>query len=93
MAALRVGIIGYGYWGPNLTRNFYELPEAELVAIADSNQERLKQAQIKYTHVVVKHDYHELFDLNLDAVVVATPPASHYRITKECLEHILLFMK
>jgi len=89
MTALRVGIIGYGYWGPNLTRNFYELPSAELVAIADLNEERLKQAQLKYPHVVIKRDYHELFDLNLDAVVVSTPPASHFQIAKDCLEHNL----
>jgi predicted dehydrogenase len=89
MTALRVGIIGYGYWGPNLTRNFYELPSVELVAIADLNEERLKQAQLKYPHVIVRNDYHELFDLNLDAVVVSTPPASHYQVTKDCLEHNL----
>ena len=89
MTALRVGIIGYGYWGPNLTRNFYELPSVELVAIADLNEERLKQAQLKYPHVIAKHDYCELFDLNLDAVVISTPPASHYRIAKDCLEHNL----
>ncbi|CAG0942284.1 myo-inositol 2-dehydrogenase / D-chiro-inositol 1-dehydrogenase [Candidatus Brocadiaceae bacterium] len=89
MTALRVGIIGYGYWGPNLTRNFYELPSVELVAIADLSKERLKQAQLKYPHVVAKHDYRELFDLNLDAVVVSTPPVSHFQIAKDCLEHNL----
>jgi predicted dehydrogenase len=89
MTALRVGVIGYGYWGPNLARNFYELPSADLVAVADLNQERLKQVQLKYPHVIAKHDYRELFDLNLDAVIVSTPPASHYKITKECLEHNL----
>ena len=89
MANIRVGIIGYGYWGPNLTRNFYELPSADLVAIADLNEERLKQSASKYPQVVAKLDYRELFDLDLDAVVVATPPATHYRIAKDCLEHNL----
>jgi predicted dehydrogenase len=89
MNAVRVGIIGYGYWGPNLTRNFYELPSAELVAIADLNDERLKQAASKYTQIIVAHNYQELFDLGLDAVVVATPPATHYRVAKDCLEHNL----
>ena len=82
MDTVKVGIIGYGYWGPNLTRNFYELPSADLVAIADLNEERLKQATSKYPQVIAKHDYQELFDLGLDAVVVSTPPATHYRIAK-----------
>jgi predicted dehydrogenase len=86
---VKVGMIGYGYWGPNLTRNFYELPSANLVAVADLNEERLKQAASKYPQIIVKHDYRELFDLGLDAVVVATPPATHYRIAKDCLEHNL----
>jgi predicted dehydrogenase len=89
MSATKVGIIGYGYWGPNLVRNFYELPSAELVAIADMKEERLKQAALKYPHIITKCDYQELFDLDLDAVVVATPPATHYQIAKDCLEHDL----
>jgi predicted dehydrogenase len=89
MNTVKVGIIGYGYWGPNLTRNFYELPSAELVAIADSSEERLKQAVSKYPHVIAKHSYQELFDLGLDAVVIATPPVTHHQITKDCLEHNL----
>ena len=89
MSVTKVGIIGYGYWGPNLTRNFYEIPSADLVAIADLNEERLKQATLKYPQIISKHDHQELFNLDLDAVVVATPPATHYRIAKECLEHDL----
>jgi predicted dehydrogenase len=89
VSEVKVGIIGYGYWGPNLTRNFYEIPSASLVAIADSSDDRLKQAASKYPHVIVKHDYRELFELGLDAVVVATPPLTHHRIAKDCLEHNL----
>jgi predicted dehydrogenase len=89
MVITRVGIIGYGYWGPNLTRNFYELQSVNLVAIADLNEGRLKQAIGKYSHIIAKHEYQELFDLDLDAVVVATPPVTHYKIAKECLEHNL----
>jgi len=89
MAQTKIGIIGYGYWGPNLARNFSELPSADLIAIADLSKERLKQAQLKYPHVIAKHEYQELFDLGLDAVVVSTPPATHYRVAKDCLEHNL----
>jgi predicted dehydrogenase len=89
MDPLRVGIIGYGYWGPNLTRNFSELPSSDLIAIADMKEERLNQAQSRYPQIVVKKDYRDLFNMGLDAIVVSTPPATHYSIAKECLEHNL----
>jgi len=87
MDAIRVGVIGYGYWGPNLTRNFYEIPGSNLVALADLSEERLRQAQARYPNLVLKQNYKELFDLDLHAVVIATPPATHYAIAKDCLEH------
>ena len=78
MVQTKVGIIGYGYWGPNLARNFSELPSSDLITIADLSEGRLKQAQLKYPQIIAKHNYQELFDLGLDAVVVSTPPATHY---------------
>jgi predicted dehydrogenase len=89
MDMMKVGIIGYGYWGPNLTRNFYELPSSDLVAVADLKEERLKQAQSKYPQIIVTREYRDLFTLGLDAVVVSTPPVTHYSIAKDCLEHNL----
>jgi len=59
------------------------------VAVADLNDERLKQATAKYPQILAKHSYQELFELNLDAVVVATPPATHFKVAKDCLEHNL----
>src|SRR5512141_2485128 len=89
MDTLRVGVIGYGYWGPNLTRNFYELPSADLVAIADLREERRKEALSRFPHLITAQDYHDLFDLGLDAIVISTPPATHHPIARECLEHNL----
>lgn len=87
MNSVKIGVIGYGYWGPNLTRNFVELPQSELVAVADMKQERLQQVKRLYPQVQTVRDYRELFAMGLDAVVVATPPATHYAIAKDCLEH------
>lgn len=87
MSAIRVGVIGYGYWGPNLTRNFYELPASELVVIADQKEDQLKRAQSRYSGINVTTDYKELFKMGLDAVVISTPPKTHYHIAKDCLEH------
>lgn len=87
MNRLKVGIIGYGYWGPNLTRNFFDLPSSELVAISDVKQERLQRARSLYPGVNLTEDYTELFEMGLDAVVISTPPALHYPIARNCLEH------
>jgi predicted dehydrogenase len=87
MDTLKVGIVGYGYWGPNLTRNFAELPSSEVIAIADMKEEQLKRAQAKYPDVILTKNYQDFFNLNLDAVVISTPPATHHNIARECLEH------
>ncbi len=89
MCRIKVGVIGYGYWGPNLTRNFYELPASQLVAIADLKKEQLERAKSKYPGVVLTTDYQELFTMGLDAVVISTPPKTHFKIAKECLSHDL----
>lgn len=85
MNTLKIGVIGYGYWGPNLTRNIFSLPSAKLVAVADLKEENLKRAQSLYSQACMTKDYRELFNLGLDAVVVATPPITHYAIAKDCL--------
>lgn len=85
---IRVGVIGCGYWGPNLIRNFVEIPDAELSAIADLDQERLESIKKRYPQIpIATQDFTELFQLELDAVVIATPPQTHFYIAKQCLEH------
>jgi predicted dehydrogenase len=89
MNKVRLGVIGYGYWGPNLVRNFIEIPNAELVAVADLREERLKLVPNGNHEILKTTNHKELFDLNLDAVVIATPPATHHQLAKEALEHRL----
>jgi predicted dehydrogenase len=84
---VKVGIVGCGYWGPNLIRNFVELPSSNVVAVADLRAERLTHISNCYPQIQCTTDYRELFDRELDAVVVATPPATHYSVARECLEH------
>lgn len=93
MQSVRVGAVGYGYWGPNLIRNFVELPESELCAVADMDQKRLEQVSKRYPGIQTTRNYRDLLDGSLDAVVVATPPHTHAAIVSECLQqglHVLV---
>jgi predicted dehydrogenase len=90
---LRVGVIGCGYWGPQLIRNFSEMPEAELAAVADSSPDRLQYVRQRYPGVPVYADYRQLRASDLDAVVVATPIETHFAIAREALragKHVLV---
>lgn len=85
--ASRIGVVGAGYWGPNLIRNFSELPEAELVAVADLRQDRLAHIARRYPGVITTPQYQDFFEMGLDAVVVATSPPTHHPIAMDCLNH------
>lgn len=85
---VRIGLIGYGYWGPNLARNFHQLPEAWLTACADADPTRLAEAGRLYPFTQTAADYRELLENeHLDAIVVATPARSHYEIALAALQH------
>lgn len=94
MSRLRIGAIGSGYWGPNLIRNFIELPTTDMTAVADLNAGRLTEMRQRYPQIShLTQDYRGLFDLGLDGVVVSTPPETHFSIVKDCLEnglHVLV---
>ncbi len=89
MDSINVGIIGCGYWGPNLIRNFIELPTSNVVAVADLSEERLAHIKSRYPQVEITKNYRDFFAMPLDAAVVATPPATHFRIARDCLQHNL----
>jgi predicted dehydrogenase len=85
---IRVAVIGYGYWGPNLVRNFQEVENARIVACCDLSADRLAQAKAKYPSLEVTTDYDAmLIDPTVDAVAIATPVATHYAFARRALEH------
>lgn len=92
MDKLRIGVVGCGYWGPNLIRNFTQIQGSKMVAVADLRDERLKSIKNMNNGIQLTHDYHELFEMNLDGLVIATPPKTHYKIAHEALEHGLNVM-
>ncbi len=91
---MNIGIIGCGYWGPNLIRNFDALPSASLVYICDIDEGKLKTMKSNYPYVKTTTDYNEvLSEPTIDAIVVATPVFKHYEIARKALlnnKHVLI---
>ena len=84
---LGVALVGYGYWGPNLLRNYMEMPEADVKWVCDARPQALKKAQTRYASVPVTTDYAEvLADPGVGAVLIATHISTHHAIAKAALE-------
>ncbi len=94
MTHTTIGIIGCGYWGPNLLRNFAESETAELRWICDVDASRLAAIGRRYPGARTTIDFHDLVtDPTLDAIVVATPVATHFALARESLlagKHVLV---
>lgn len=83
---VRIGLVGLGYWGPNLARVFNELSDAELVICCDLEETNLEKVAYLYPKIETTHDVKILFeDGSLDAIVVATSAATHYELAKKAL--------
>src|SRR5580658_4502016 len=83
---IKVGVVGCGYWGPNLVRNFRSLPDCNLKAMCDISKERLKHLTALYPDVQGETSYdHMLKSLGVDAVVVATSVKMHFPMAKAAL--------
>jgi predicted dehydrogenase len=90
MSRIKIGAIGSGYWGPNLIRNFIEMPDTKVAGVADLDPARLAAVRTRFPQIgTLTTDYRDLFDMGLDAVVVSTPPETHAAIVADCLEHDL----
>jgi predicted dehydrogenase len=87
MTPVRVAVVGLGYWGPQLVRNLYESPHAELVTVCDARPEALAQIGRRYPGVGQTTDFAAvLADADVEAVVVATPISTHYSLARASLE-------
>lgn len=91
---INVGVIGYGYWGPNMVRNFYANQDAKVLKVSDLSKDRLALVESGYPTIKTTTDFKELVkDPQIDAVVIATPVSHHFPAAKEALEsgkHVLL---
>ena len=78
---INVGIIGYGYWGPNLVRNFAETPGATVAAVADLDPAKLAIVQRRYPAIKATADFQDLLtDPSIDAIAIATPVSTHFEL-------------
>ncbi|MDZ7263685.1 MAG: Gfo/Idh/MocA family oxidoreductase [candidate division KSB1 bacterium] len=94
MQTIRIGVIGCGYWGPNLIRNFQALPNCQMKVCCDLDTNRLHRMQQLYPSIRTTVDYHEWLESDeIDAVAIATPVRTHLQIARDCLaanKHILI---
>ena len=92
--ALQVGVIGYGYWGPNLVRNFAEAVGSAVACVADQSADRRDAVKRSHPLATVYQSAGELIaDANVEAVAVATPVSTHFAIAMEALragKHVLI---
>jgi len=85
---LRVGVVGYGYWGPNVVRNFQALDEAEVVAVCDKSAKSLARVRRAHPTISTTSDQREVvMSPHIDVVAVVTPVWTHFELAKLALEN------
>ncbi|HKB65414.1 MAG TPA: Gfo/Idh/MocA family oxidoreductase [Pyrinomonadaceae bacterium] len=91
---IKVGVIGYGYWGPNVVRNFMESANSTVAAVSDLRPERLTRLRKSYPSIKTLTDCRELIaDPQIDAIAIATPVSSHFDLAMASLQagkHVLV---
>ncbi len=84
---INIGVIGYGYWGPNLVRNFAEMPGAAVHTVADLDPRKLETVQRRYPAVKTTSDFMQLInDPDIHAVAIATPVSTHFELAMAALK-------
>ncbi|TET50588.1 MAG: Gfo/Idh/MocA family oxidoreductase [Anaerolineales bacterium] len=89
----KIGVIGCGYWGPKLARNFHQLGESQLAWVCDKRVDRLEHVKQLYPQVRTTEDYRDMLASDVDAVVVATPVCHHHPLALAALragKHVLV---
>ena len=85
---LRMGVLGYGYWGPNIVRNLYGLPRAQVAVVCDANPQSLQRARHLYPSLrLTTYAAQMVSDPRLDAVAIVTPVWTHFELAKAALEN------
>jgi predicted dehydrogenase len=84
---IHVGLIGYGYWGPNYARALADLPDLSLTFVCDTQEEQLRRAAVRFPGVPLSQDVSEAVRRDdVDAVIISTPASTHYELARLALE-------
>ena len=83
---MKIGVLGLGYWGPNLVRNFLGHELVEKVIACDLKDDRLTLIKSKFHRIEVTNDYRKLLESDVDAIAIATSVNTHYQLAKDALE-------
>jgi predicted dehydrogenase len=85
---INIGVIGYGYWGPNIVRNFSSIDGTRVLGICDSDQKAVDRARRSYPHIATTRDCNDvLISPEVDAVAVITPVSTHFDLARKALEN------
>lgn len=84
---VKIGVIGYGYWGPNIVRNFMNIEGVRVSAVCDSNKEVLKKIKSINPDIDLYGDPDEMLQSAIDAVAIVTPVSTHYELARRALEN------
>jgi predicted dehydrogenase len=85
---VNIGVIGYGYWGPNIVRNFSGLTNCKIVAVCDKSSAALQQVSAAYADIECTYDARDIvLSPAIDAVAVVTPVSTHYELARQCLDN------
>ena len=91
---IKLGVIGYGYWGPNLVRNYVGVPGADVMAVSDLNPAQLERVHGRYPAIQTTTDSNDLItNPDIDAIAIATPVSAHYSLALTALQagkHVLV---
>jgi len=94
MSRIRIAVVGCGYWGQNLIRNFSDIPDVDVTAVCDFNLNALARVKRRYPSIELRQDYQQILaDWRIHAVVIATPVATHYSFAERALragKHVLV---
>ena len=91
---IKIGVVGYGYWGPNIVRNFMEIEGAQVKPVSDLNPKRQQLVKMRYPTIETMDEPEAMFaDTEIDAVAIVTPVCTHFDLAMRALQagkHVLL---
>ena len=91
---IKIGVVGYGYWGPNIVRNFMEIEGAQVKSVSDLNPKRQQLVKMRYPTIETMDEPEAMFaDTEIDAVAIVTPVCTHFDLAMRALQagkHVLL---